>query len=99
LIDLEKAKFAPQSVFDSPEAVEKHGELTDDQKIEILQRWYYDAAEIQVAQEEGMSSGEDNSDETLRRIVLALERLIGDGVEQPGPTKQGHVPTTPRKNR
>jgi hypothetical protein len=92
LVDLEKAMFAPQQVFGSPEAVADHRELTEQQKIEILQRWYYDAAEIQVAQEEGMAAVDNGNAELMRRIVLALDRLAGDAGELPGPSKQGRAP-------
>jgi hypothetical protein len=50
----EKAKLDPQEVFEAPEAVLDVADLTTEQKIEILLRWEYNAAEEAVATEEGM---------------------------------------------
>ena len=44
-IDMEKAIIDPGSVFSTPEDVEGHTDLTQEEKIEILRRWEYDAAE------------------------------------------------------
>jgi hypothetical protein len=41
--------FAPASVFASPEHVLEEAQLSKEQKIEILLRWAYDAAEEAVA--------------------------------------------------
>jgi hypothetical protein len=84
-IDVERALFDPASVFVSPEALLDHPDLSIDQKIEILRRWEYDAAEVAVAVEEGMPNGEDD---LLRRILLALERLSSIDPDKVSPTKQ-----------
>jgi len=73
-IDIDKACSDPTAVFDGPEAVLAHEGLTGAQKIEILRRWEYDAAETCVAVEEGMPGGESD---LLRRILLALDTLTG----------------------
>lgn len=87
--DLEQALLDPPSVFATPEAVVAHAALTTAQKIEVLQRWAYDAADISVAVEEGMPGAEEP---LLRRISLALRRLSGSlDVEQTGPSKQHGV--------
>jgi len=84
--DIERAILEPSSVFAGPEDVLEHDELTREQKIEILWRWEYDAAEQAVALEEGMPG--DESD-VLRRVLLALGTLVGPiDVEHTGPTKQ-----------
>ena len=70
--DLEAALRDPASVFTAPEDVVAHPDLSTEQKIEILRLWEYDAAESEVAVEEGMPG---NSDELLRRLVLALAGL------------------------
>ncbi len=90
-VDMQKALLDPGSVFASPEDVVRHETLTRDQKIEILRRWEYDAAEIAVADEEGMPDGENG--DLLRRILLALDQ-VSDGVdmEHVGPTKQHGLP-------
>lgn len=83
---LTQAMLDPGSVFASPEAVLDHPELDADQKIAILRAWEYDAAELGVAEEEGMRGAEDD---LLQRILLALARLTdGRDVERVAVTKQ-----------
>ena len=85
-IDIGKACSDPASVFDGPEAVLHHAGLTEAQKIEILRRWEYDAAEADVAVEEGMPGGESD---LLRRILLALDTLTGGiDTDKVGSSKQ-----------
>ena len=87
--DLERALLDPPSVFATPEAVVAHPALSTAEKIEVLQRWAYDAADIAVAVEEGMPGAEEP---LLRRINLALRRLAGSlDHEQAGPSKQRGV--------
>lgn len=83
---LEKALLDPGSVFGSPEAVLTEAGLSQDDKIEILRRWEYNAAEEAVALEEGMPGEESD---LLRRILLALGKIAGPiDVEHTGPSKQ-----------
>jgi starvation-inducible DNA-binding protein len=83
---LEKAMLAPASLFATPEEVLGRPELTRDQKIEILLRWEYDAAEESVAIEEGMP-GWDN--DLVRRILVVLGKLnAAVDIEHTGPSKQ-----------
>ena len=85
-IDIEKALLDPSSVFGAPEDILTNQAIASDQKIEILRRWEYDAAEVSVAVEEGMP-GDDPS--LLRRIILALDELTGGAdTERTGPSKQ-----------
>lgn len=85
-VNLEAALRDPASVFATPEEVAAHAGLTLEQKIEILRLWEYDAAEAEVATEEGMPGGDDD---LLRRVLLALDGLIGGtDVGDSGPTKQ-----------
>jgi len=96
-IDIEKALLDPSSVFETPEDVLTNGTLASDQKIEILRRWEYDAAEVSVAVEEGMP-GDDAS--LLRRILLALNELIGGADnERSGPSKQHGLDRSAVKGR
>jgi len=87
---VEQAIRNPASRFSSPEQLVADGGLTSQQKIQALRCWAYDAAEMQVAQEEGMRNGEDD---LLRRILIALTAL-GDtvDVEHVGPSKQHGLP-------
>ena len=83
---LDQALLDPGSVFARPEEVVDHPELTLEQKIAVLRSWEYDAAEIAVAEEEGMQ-GPDN--DLLQRIILALARLTDSrDAESVAPTKQ-----------
>ena len=83
---LDQALLDPGSAFASPQAVADDASLTLEQKIEILRSWEYDAAELAVAEEEGMQGSEDN---LLQRILLALAGLThGRDVEFVAPTKQ-----------
>jgi hypothetical protein len=89
-IDMDQALLDPGSVFASPEALLRCDDLSEEQKIEILRRWEYDASENCVAVEEGMPDGESD---LLRRILLALDQLTGGiDTEQVGPTKQHGIP-------
>jgi hypothetical protein len=88
--EIEIAIQKPSSVFAAPEDVLKHDELTRQQKVEILWRWEYDAAEQSVAVEEGMP-GED--DDLQGRVMLALGALgAAVDVDHTGPSKQHGLP-------
>lgn len=88
-IDLEKARLDPGSVFSSPEELKDHPGMTREQKIEILRRWAYDASELAVAEEEGMTGGEVS---LLARVLESLNALTGGyDAEHSPPTKQEGV--------
>ena len=83
---VEMALLDPAAVFAVPEDVVGEQSLSKAQKVEILRRWEYQAAEEAVALEEGMPG--DDSD-LLRRILVALGELAGPiDVERTSPTKQ-----------
>jgi hypothetical protein len=84
-VSLEQALLDPASVFERPDDVVGHPGLAPKHKIEILRRWAYDATEIAVAEEEGMSGDEVVA---IGLIVTALHRLTdGDANERSAPTK------------
>ncbi len=86
-IDKDLARLDPAAVFETPEQVRDHDVLTADEKIEILRRWAYDDADLDVAGEEGMPGETD--DDFQRRILLALQAVSGDAALDPtGPSKQ-----------
>jgi hypothetical protein len=88
--EIEMAMQKPSTVFAAPEDVLGHHELTRQQKVEILWRWEYDAAEQSVAVEEGMP-GEDS--DLLGRIMLALSTLgAAIDVDHAGSSKQHGLP-------
>ena len=76
----------PSDVFETPEAILEDGELTIEQKIEVLRRWEYNISEEDVALEEGMPGDETG---LLRRVMIALGALTGPiDVDHTPPSKQ-----------
>lgn len=73
----------------SPQEILDHPALTREQKIELLRSRQYDAAEIAVAEEEGMQGPENDP---MQDILLALAQLTETQPDDPvAPTKQhGH---------
>ena len=80
---------APTLASASPQEILNHPGLSREQKIELLRSRQYDAAEIAVAEEEGMQGPESDP---MRDILLALAQLTeGHPDEAVAPTKQhGH---------
>ena len=88
-IDFEQARRDPGSVFPSPESLRDRPQLTLGQKIELLRRWAYDASELAVAEEVGMTDGEPSR---LSEILTVLDQLTGGyDVAHSPPTKQEGV--------
>lgn len=75
MTELDDLFFNPAATFAAPEDVLEHGRLTRTQKIRILKLWQHDAAEAEVATEEGMPG---SSGGLLRRVLLTLHRVSGD---------------------
>ncbi|HEU0017480.1 MAG TPA: hypothetical protein VFQ31_03855 [Methyloceanibacter sp.] len=76
VVDLNKAKLDPASVFHTPKDVLHAAGLSVEDKKAILIRWEADAEALLRATEEGMPP-EDNRNpaELLRAVHLALESL------------------------
>jgi hypothetical protein len=89
MADVEKALTDPSIIFKKPQDVIENTDLSREQKIEILRRWEYDARNLQVADEEGMSP--DVPQPTVLDAVLKALRSLGApaDVESSAPTKQG----------
>ncbi|MEQ9487413.1 MAG: hypothetical protein RIM72_00285 [Alphaproteobacteria bacterium] len=86
MIEFEKAKLDPGSHFRKPGDVLASSDFSNVQKIEILRRWEYDANELAVAEEEGLTGGEPSM---LEQILKALETLVEHiDTEHSPPTKQ-----------
>ncbi len=80
----------PTGIFRDPEEVVQNKGLTRAQKVEILRLWEFDALELQVAEEEGMGSGQPSG--MLDRVLRALHSLkTGPDIEHSPPTKQGGI--------
>ena len=74
--NVDQAMKDPASVYASPRAVVKDEDLTKAQKLEILRQWETDARLLQVAEEENMPGGEDETT-MLGRILRAIHKLEG----------------------
>ena len=77
VIDMHLALLNPTRIFSEPQDVVANKTLSDDQKIEILHRWEYDAHELEVA--------EDEAGMTVRRpemFDLVVEALHSIGVQR-----------------
>ncbi len=70
--DFETVLADPAAVFPTPEAVLAHGDYSDAEKREVLQRWLQDAEELSVAEEEGMAGAEPS---LIERVGAALAKL------------------------
>lgn len=82
-----KALIDPAAVFTNPAAVADAPSLTQDEKVEILKRWEYDAREMMVADEEGLAGGTPAG--LLDDVIAALHRLGAEtGSDGSPPTKQ-----------
>lgn len=86
MIDINKARFDPPSVFSNPEEIITEESLSREEKISILRRWEYDARELAVAEEENMAGGPPNM---LAEILEALNKLGAERTGPAPPTKQG----------
>lgn len=75
--NLEKALADPASAFAEPRDVLADQDLSRDAKLQLLHQWERDARELAVAEEEGMTGGEESM---LARVRQALLQL---GVERP----------------
>ena len=71
MIDVNKALLDPTSVFKTPHDVLHTHELSREQKIEILQRWYYDACLMETAEAENMQGNATD----VSAVVEALHTL------------------------
>lgn len=72
MIDLPKMLLDPTAVFQHPQQVLAHPALTTEQKREILQRWAYDAKELETADNENMFA---ESSHLLDEVLNALHQL------------------------
>lgn len=87
-MDFNEAKLNPSAVFDHPADVVAEATLTQEQKVEVLRQWEYDAREMEVAEEENMRGGD--AQVKLGDVLQALDEIApnrenGDS----SPNKQG----------
>lgn len=82
---IERLQLDPSSMFESPAALLECEKFSNAQKIDLLRRWYLDAVEIAVAEEEGMPCRDGD---LAREILLSLQQLAPIDVDHVGPAKQ-----------
>jgi 1-acyl-sn-glycerol-3-phosphate acyltransferase len=93
--NIERRQLDPASAFASPSALLECATLADEQKIDLLHRWYYDAVEVAVAEEEGMPARDSD---LVREILQSLEQLEPIDVEHTGPSKQHGLAADRQRN-
>jgi hypothetical protein len=71
-IDIGKALSDPAAIFSQPREIVGNPDLPRDIKLRLLRQWERDARALAVAEEEGMSGGEESM---LGRVRLALQAL------------------------
>ncbi|CAG0938839.1 hypothetical protein GPROT2_00410 [Gammaproteobacteria bacterium] len=86
----QQALLDPTAIFRSPGDVLSESSLSADQKAEILSRWAYDAAELAVAEEEGMIGGDAGD---MGAIIRALDQLASPDLQHSAPTKHAGFTT------
>lgn len=95
--DFDKAVLDVSKVFDSPEDICQHADLTRDQKLKLLQQWEYDLQLLLVAAEENMpaqgkASEAGNTAELVRRIHKLVAQMGAEAdPEKGGPAKAGGI--------
>ena len=84
-VTFNEAKENPATAFAHPKDV-LASDFTQEEKVEILRQWEYDAAEEAVAEEEGMPN---RGDSMVRQVTLCLNELTGHvNMERSGANKQ-----------
>jgi hypothetical protein len=74
-IDLDHVLLDPRSVFKEPAEVLARADLDAARKRQILERWRHDALELQTADDEAMSGGEEPM---MQRVLDALRTRAAD---------------------
>lgn len=87
-MNLQQALDDPSSVFAAPADVVRSGEMSREQKIQILRGWEYEARTLEVAQDENMMGGRSSR---LAEVLDALHAL-GEKGSSGATNKQGGAP-------
>jgi len=74
-MDINKALLDPQQVFHSPHDVLGEPTLSYEEKKAILERWEYDAKQLEVADDENMAGFENDVLDAIKNAMLELEQL------------------------
>ena len=76
-INLDHVLLDPRSAFREPAEVLARSDLDAASKRQILERWRHDALELQTADDEAMSGGEEPMMQRVNDALLELERQTG----------------------
>jgi len=86
-LDFNEALLDPAGTFAEPMEIVERRDLTRSQKLQLLEQWEREARALAVAEEEGMTGGEESM---LSRVRRAIAALGGGEPKPPGPsTKHG----------
>ncbi len=86
-LDFKKALLDPAGSFAEPDDIVRRRDLTRSAKLRLLEQWEREARALAVAEEEGMTGGEESM---LGRVRRAISALGGSEPQRPGPsTKYG----------
>ena len=73
MTEFDKALHDPSTVYAYPKEVLSDASMTDEQKLQILQRWRYDAYELLVADEENMAGESPTMFSRVNRAIAILK--------------------------
>jgi hypothetical protein len=82
-LDVKKALLDPAGTFAAPDDIVQRPDLPRGTKLQMLEQWEREARSLAVAEEEGMTGGEESM---LGRVRRAIAALGGNGDEPSGPT-------------
>jgi hypothetical protein len=85
-LDLAAALLDPASAFQQPRDVVTYPGLSREQRLALLEQWERDARALAVAEEEGMTGGEES---LLARVQQALASLDAHRERRDIGTKHG----------
>src|SRR6266404_1336123 len=71
-LDIDKALLDPAGVFSEPNEIVQMPGLTHSLKLRLLEQWEREARALAVAEEEGMTGGEESMLGRVRRAIVAL---------------------------
>ena len=70
--DLERARRDPALLFEAPDEIVRRRDLPRDLKLELLERWEFQARQLQRASDENMAGGQPPR---LGEVLEALRQL------------------------
>jgi hypothetical protein len=87
-LDIDKALLDPAASFSEPSEIVRNPELSRAIKLRLLEQWEREARALSVAEEEGMTGGEESMLGRVRRAIGSLGGAESD--DRPAPsTKHG----------